>query len=98
MLQRARIADSSAPRGKAKRGPHGDVGAPRLSHPGVSLVCLPGFSKRAEFDANAAKSRFIERLGHSWQIAECRGKLIEIVVARGKYAPDARADQLRNHH
>jgi hypothetical protein len=61
------------------------------------LVCLPGFSKRAEFDANAAKSRFIERLGDSWQIAECRGKLIGIVVAGGKYARDAEADQLRKH-
>jgi len=73
-------------------------GAPHFLHPDLStLVCLPGFSEQAEFDANAAKSRFIERLGDSWQIAECRGKLIGIVVAGGKDARDAEADELRKH-
>src|SRR5262249_5913174 len=74
------------------------AGTPRFLHPRLAaLVCLPGFSERAEFDADAAKSGFIKRLGDSWQITECCRKLCRIIVPGGKHTRDAEADHLRKH-
>jgi hypothetical protein len=81
---------------EAKPGPCEKARA--LTRPAfASPVCLPGLSKRAEFDANAAKGRFVKRLGDSRQIAECRRKQHRIIVPGGQHARDAEADQLREY-